>query len=106
MTDLHVSDNKPLRLRYPAVYQDLIEKLNKVGLQPYDVIADITDLECQEQVLVRIRFGRMYQRSMEQAFYEERMHEIGNEILDFLDQVVRACQQTNVAEYREFIQQS
>ena len=95
-----------LRARYPAAFEQLVAILRKAGLNAYDVIAEVGGPIGQEEMILRICYGRNYEQFMEWPCSEPQLLTPSNEIIAFFEQAADGCRKVNIADYRAFMRQA
>ncbi|KPV45573.1 hypothetical protein [Alicyclobacillus ferrooxydans] len=104
MSDNDVNKPSPLRFRYDAAYEKLMDVIRTAGLNAYDVIAEAVDDEPPKKaVLIRIRYGDGFRQTKEQSFDESCLRVPCAEMIEFFQQVAKDCNQTNITEYRAYM---
>ncbi|QQE80114.1 hypothetical protein [Alicyclobacillus sp. SO9] len=94
-----------LQLRYPQVHRQLIEEFQKIGLQSYDVKAEVLEqitgaTDSPNEITIRIRFGETFtefkdltlNKNLETAEFES--------ITKFLKECAQSAHETLKNEYK------
>ena len=93
---------QPLRQVYPATYEAVLTIFQDAGLQPYDFMADV-GRTLAPSWLLRVRYGEGYLNEAVLETSDEGLNDIEQQVVAFVKDVVNACQETAVKDYRNFM---
>ena len=87
----------PLQLRYPTAYETLVNHLEQLGLQVFDVKAEV--LESGSTVQVRVSYGDFLSTSDHLNTRRDSLESLSDEVKSFLSKCADKCHETLKARY-------
>lgn len=87
----------PLRMAAPAVYDSLMQTLDDLHVQPYDVKADAVKED--NGLLLTVRFGEEFRQTLTHFFTYESLKKMDDEVTVFFKEIKEACHKALMSEY-------
>lgn len=89
----------PLRAKYPNLFTQLAEKLEKFGLHTIDVKADILFNENDTET-ISIKYGDQYKK---ECLFKDVQEDSDENLAAFLDETVEKCRKQAVEDYYTYM---
>lgn len=92
----------PLQFVYPAAYEAFVSILDKRGLQPFDVEAEVVT-RSEDTCIIRILFGRGFDHIEEHRTNPKTLEQQGESLIRFFESVCDLCHDKLQQEYLEYM---